>query len=73
MLPGAILLCELDDLQVGLQGTGDSLRSSPFTEQSMRAMLENLGVSTRGGQSRLKMIEVDGLTDAEVRARLPAD
>lgn len=27
----------------------------------------------RGGQSRLKMIEVDGLTDAEVRARLPAD
>ena len=29
-------------LIVGLQGTGDSLRSSPFTDQSMRAMLQNL-------------------------------
>lgn len=43
-------------LVIGLQGTGDSLRSSPFTEQSMRAMLENLGVSTRGGQSRAKNV-----------------
>ena len=43
-------------LVIGLQGTGDGLRSSPFTEQSMRAMLENLGVSTRGGQSRAKNV-----------------
>ncbi|MDO9416061.1 flagellar basal body P-ring protein FlgI [Pararhizobium sp.] len=43
-------------LIVGLQGTGDSLRSSPFTEQSMRAMLQNLGISTQGGQSRSKNI-----------------
>lgn len=41
-------------LIVGLQGTGDSLRSSPFTEQSMRAMLQNLGISTQGGQSSSK-------------------
>ena len=41
-------------LIVGLQGTGDSLRSSPFTEQSMRAMLQNLGISTQGGQSSAK-------------------
>ncbi|GAC1041630.1 flagellar basal body P-ring protein FlgI [Rhizobium sp. No.120] len=41
-------------LIVGLQGTGDGLRSSPFTEQSMRAMLQNLGISTQGGQSAAK-------------------
>ena len=43
-------------LVVGLQGTGDSLRSAPFTEQSMRAMLQNLGISTQGGQSRSKNV-----------------
>ncbi len=41
-------------LIVGLQGSGDGLRSSPFTEQSMRAMLQNLGISTQGGQSGAK-------------------
>lgn len=35
-------------LVVGLNGTGDSLSNSPFTEQSLIAMLERLGVSTRG-------------------------
>jgi flagellar P-ring protein precursor FlgI len=39
-------------LVVGLQGTGDSLRNSPFTEQSLRAMLQNLGISTEGGATR---------------------
>ncbi|WP_343217457.1 flagellar basal body P-ring protein FlgI [Hoeflea sp. YIM 152468] len=39
-------------LVVGLQGTGDGLRNSPFTEQSLRAMLQNLGISTEGGKSR---------------------
>lgn len=43
-------------LVVGLAGTGDSLRSSPFTEQSMRAMLQNLGISTQGGQSGAKNV-----------------
>ncbi|WP_159946524.1 flagellar basal body P-ring protein FlgI [Rhizobium sp. 18065] len=43
-------------LIVGLQGTGDSLRSSPFTDQSMRAMLQNLGISTQGGQSNAKNV-----------------
>lgn len=33
---------------VGLNGTGDSLNNSPFTEQSLIAMLERLGVNTRG-------------------------
>ncbi len=35
-------------LVVGLNGTGDSLRNSNFTEESLVAMLERLGVSTRG-------------------------
>ena len=35
-------------LVVGLQGTGDSLRNAPFTRQSLEAMLERLGVNTRG-------------------------
>ncbi|WP_137156698.1 flagellar basal body P-ring protein FlgI [Rhizobium sp. FKL33] len=43
-------------LVVGLQGSGDSLRSSPFTEQSLRAMLQNLGISTQGGENRSKNI-----------------
>jgi flagellar P-ring protein precursor FlgI len=43
-------------LVVGLQGTGDSLRSSPFTAQSLRAMLQNLGISTQDDESRAKNI-----------------
>lgn len=35
-------------LVVGLDGSGDSLNNSPFTEQSLIAMLERLGVSIRG-------------------------
>ena len=34
-------------LVVGLNGTGDSLGNSPFTDQSLMAMLERLGVSVR--------------------------
>ena len=34
-------------LVVGLNGTGDSLRNSPFTRQSLQAMLERLGVNVR--------------------------
>lgn len=35
-------------LVVGLNGTGDSLNNSPFTEQSLIAMLERMGVNVRG-------------------------
>lgn len=35
-------------LVVGLNGTGDSVNNSPFTEQSLIAMLERLGVNIRG-------------------------
>lgn len=43
-------------LVIGLPGTGDNLRSAPFTEQSIRAMLQNLGIATQGGQSRAKNV-----------------
>lgn len=43
-------------LVIGLQGSGDSLRNSPFTEQSMRAMLQNLGIATEGGRMRAKNV-----------------
>lgn len=33
---------------VGLNGSGDSLNNSPFTKQSLTAMLERLGVNVRG-------------------------
>ena len=34
-------------IMVGLNGTGDSLQNSPFTEQSLVGMLERLGVNIR--------------------------
>ncbi len=36
-------------LVVGLAGTGDSLRNSPFTRQSLASMLERLGVNATDG------------------------
>lgn len=35
-------------LVVGLNGSGDSLNNSPFTERSLVAMLERMGVNVRG-------------------------
>jgi flagellar P-ring protein precursor FlgI len=43
-------------LVLGLKGTGDGLRNAPFTEQSIRAMLENLGIASEGGRSRAKNV-----------------
>src|SRR6201984_199514 len=36
-------------LVVGLNGTGDTLNNSPFTKQSLQAMLERLGVKIAPG------------------------
>ena len=47
-------------LVVGLNGTGDSLTSAPFTQQSLIGMLERLGVNTRD--------EIDSLKTANVAA-----
>lgn len=43
-------------LVMGLKGTGDSLRNAPFTEQSMRAMLDNLGINAPQGASRTQNV-----------------
>ncbi len=43
-------------LVVGLQGTGDSMRGSPFTEQSLRAMLERLDAKIAPGASRARNV-----------------
>src|SRR5246500_4252729 len=39
-------------LVVGLNGTGDTLNNTPFTKQSLQAMLERLGVNIRGATIR---------------------
>ncbi len=43
-------------LVVGLNGTGDSLRNAAFTEASLVAMLERLGVGTRGNKLNTKNV-----------------
>ncbi|MGQ9365327.1 flagellar basal body P-ring protein FlgI [Azospirillum sp. ST 5-10] len=43
-------------LVVGLNGTGDSLNNSPFTEQSLTGMLERMGVNVRGANLRTKNV-----------------
>ncbi|MFQ5533269.1 MAG: flagellar basal body P-ring protein FlgI [Sphingomonadales bacterium] len=55
-------------LVVGLDGTGDTLQNAPFTEQSLQAMLERLGINTRGGQSKMRTENVAAVI---VTASLP--
>ncbi|MGV6806230.1 MAG: flagellar basal body P-ring protein FlgI [Ruegeria sp.] len=43
-------------LVVGLNGTGDGLRNSPFTEDIMTTILERLGVNIAGEQFRPKNV-----------------
>jgi len=54
-------------LVVGLNGTGDGLSNSPFTKQSLQAMLERLGVNTRGETMR-----TGNVAAVMVTANLPA-
>ncbi|MES3028669.1 MAG: flagellar basal body P-ring protein FlgI [Pseudomonadota bacterium] len=54
-------------LVVGLNGTGDSLRNSAFTRQSLEAMLERLGVNTRDANLNTKNVAA-----VMVTAKLPA-
>jgi flagellar P-ring protein precursor FlgI len=54
-------------LVVGLNGTGDSLSNSPFTQQSLTAMLERLGVNIRG-----ENLKTDNVAAVMVTATLPA-
>ena len=54
-------------LVVGLNGTGDSLKNAPFTQQSIQTMLERLGVNTRGQTMQTKNVAA-----VMVTASLPA-
>jgi len=54
-------------LVVGLNGTGDTLNNTPFTKQSLQAMLERLGVNTRGTTLRTANVAA-----VMVTANLPA-
>ena len=54
-------------LVVGLNGTGDSLKNAPFTQQSIQTILERLGVNTRGETMQTKNVAA-----VMVTASLPA-
>ena len=54
-------------LVVGLNGTGDSLKNAPFTQQSLQTMLERMGVNTRGTTMQTKNVAA-----VMVTANLPA-
>ncbi len=54
-------------LVVGLQATGDTLRNSQFTQQSMSAMLERMGVNVNGLQ-----LQTRNTAAVVVTATLPA-
>lgn len=54
-------------LVVGLAGTGDRTRNVPFTEESLQAMLERMGVNVRDTQLRTKNVAAVSVT-----ATLPA-
>lgn len=43
-------------LVIGLNGTGDSLRNSPFTEQSIQSMLDRMGVNLNSARPRSKNV-----------------
>ena len=43
-------------LVVGLAGTGDRTRNAPFTEESLQAMLERMGVNVRGSPMRTQNV-----------------
>lgn len=43
-------------LVVGLNSTGDTLRNTAFTQESLTAMLDRLGVATRGGRLNTKNV-----------------
>src|SRR5499426_1941696 len=54
-------------LVVGLNGTGDSLRNSPFTEQSLQSMLDQMGINVRNAKARTRNVAA-----VIVTAELPA-
>jgi len=54
-------------LVVGLAGTGDRIRNTPFTRESLVSMLERLGVNIRS-----EFLDTDNIAAVMVTANLPA-
>lgn len=54
-------------LVVGLDGTGDRIRNTPFTRESLVSMLERLGVNIRS-----EVLDTDNVAAVMVTASLPA-
>ena len=54
-------------LVVGLDGTGDRIRNTPFTRESLVSMLERLGVNIRS-----ELLDTDNVAAVMVTASLPA-
>ncbi|WP_316014061.1 flagellar basal body P-ring protein FlgI [Roseobacter sp. HKCCA0434] len=51
-------------LVVGLDGTGDTLRNTPFTEEAMSNLLERLGINVAGEQFRPRNVAAVLVTGA---------
>ena len=49
-------------LVVGLNGTGDMLRNAPFTEQSLKSMLDRLGINMRDLKMNTKNVAAVTIT-----------
>jgi flagellar P-ring protein FlgI len=63
-------------LVVGLQGSGDTLRNSQFTQQSLNAMLERMGVNVTGQQLQTRnsaTVIVTGTLPPFARQGTPVD
>ncbi|MEL6361020.1 MAG: flagellar basal body P-ring protein FlgI [Pseudomonadota bacterium] len=54
-------------LVVGLDGTGDRIRNTPFTRESLVSMLERMGVNIRS-----EAVDTDNIAAVMVTANLPA-
>ncbi len=43
-------------LVIGLQGTGDSMRNAPFTQQALQSMLDRVGINVTGEALRVRNV-----------------
>ena len=59
-------------LVVGLNGTGDTLRASPFTSQSIQSMLDRLGVNIRSAPGGNSQVQTKNTAAVIVTTELPA-
>jgi len=58
-------------LVVGLNGTGDTLTNTPFTQESLTGMLERLGVNIRDSTGAIASVNTKDIAAVMVTASLP--